>query len=58
MKKMIENKVVNDVTTQKKYVSPEIEVVYLDEEPKLLAGSTEQYRSNGFEFYDVRRDDW
>ncbi|MBO7565846.1 MAG: hypothetical protein J6T60_01935 [Bacteroidales bacterium] len=58
MKETIENKVVNDVTTKKKYVSPEIEVVYLDEEPKLLRASADQYRSNGFDFYDVRRDDW
>jgi len=39
MERRIENNVVNGVTTKKKYVSPEIEVVNLDEQPKLLAGS-------------------
>lgn len=34
-----ENKVVNGMATRKKYVSPEIEVIDLDEQPKLLAGS-------------------
>lgn len=37
---MIDNKVANGVATKrKKYVSPEIEVIDLDEQPKLLAGS-------------------
>ena len=31
--------VANDVATKKKYVSPEIEVVNLDEQPKLLSAS-------------------
>ncbi|MBO4771372.1 MAG: hypothetical protein J5595_02415 [Bacteroidales bacterium] len=39
MTEKIDNKVVNGVTTKKKYVSPEIEVIPLAEEPKLLAGS-------------------
>ena len=39
MKKMIEAKVVNDVTTKKKYVKPEIEAIVLDEQPKLLVDS-------------------
>ena len=39
MNKRIDIKVVNDVTTKKKYVSPEIEVVNLDEQPKLLSAS-------------------
>ena len=36
---MIDNKVANGVATKKKYVSPEIEVIDLDEQPRLLAGS-------------------
>ena len=39
MERRIENYVVNGATTKKKYVSPEIEVINLDEQPKLLAGS-------------------
>lgn len=39
MKKMIDDKVVNDVTTKKKYVKPEIEAIVLDEQPKLLVDS-------------------
>lgn len=39
--------VVNDVATKKKYVSPEIEVVNLDEQPKLLAGSGFSASRNG-----------
>lgn len=36
MNKKFDIKVVNGVPTRKKYVSPEIEVVNLDEQPKLL----------------------
>jgi len=36
MERRIENNVVNGATTKKKYVSPEIEVINLDEQPKLL----------------------
>jgi hypothetical protein len=39
MKEMIDNKVVNDVTTKKKYVKPEIEAIDLDAQPMLLAQS-------------------
>jgi len=39
MKEMIDNKVVNDVTAKKKYVSPEIEVIDLGYQPKLLVNS-------------------
>ena len=39
MERRIENNVVNGATTKKKYVSPEIEVVNLDEQPKLLSAS-------------------
>ena len=40
---MIQNfdiSVANDVATRGKYVSPEIEVINLDEQPKLLSAST------------------
>ena len=40
--------VVNDVATKKKYVSPEIEVVNLDKQPKLLAGSGFSASRNGY----------
>lgn len=40
--------VVNDVTTKKKYVSPEIEVVNLDEQPKLLSASGFGASRNGY----------
>ena len=39
MERRIENNVVNGATTKKKYVSPEIEVINLDEQPKLLSAS-------------------
>ena len=40
MKQRFEGNVANDVATErKKYVSPEIEVIDLDAQPQLLAGS-------------------
>lgn len=39
MNKKIDTPIVNDVTTKKKYVSPEIAVINLDETPSLLSGS-------------------
>ena len=40
MKQSFDEDVANDVATKrKKYVSPEIEVIYLDEHAPLLAGS-------------------
>ena len=39
MKENFDISVANDVATRRKYVSPEIEVINLDEQPKLLAGS-------------------
>ena len=40
MKENFDNKVANDVATKKKkYVSPEIEVIELDNQLQLLAGS-------------------
>ena len=50
MKEHFDNSVANGVATKKKYVSPEIEVVNLDEQPKLLSAST------GAKFYDIDRD--
>ena len=51
MKQSFEENVANDVATKrKKYVSPEIEVIDLDAQPRLLAGST------GAKFYDIERD--
>ena len=35
----ITNEVVKDVTTKKKYVKPDFEVINLEDTPKLLAGS-------------------
>ena len=35
----ITNKVVKGVTTKKKYVKPDFEVIDLEDTPKLLAGS-------------------
>jgi len=48
---MIDNKVVNDVTTKKKYVKPEIEAIDLDAQPQLLAQSAVP-RSFGAGFAD------
>jgi len=53
MTQRFESKVANDVATvqdKRKYASPEIEVVNLDEQPKLLSAST------GAKFYDVDRE--
>jgi len=53
MKEHFEIKVANDVATigeKRKYASPEIEVVNLEEQPKLLSAST------GAKFYDLDRD--
>ena len=53
MKQSFEENVANDVATKrKKYVSPEIEVIDLDEQPRLLAGST----THGARFRGVDRD--
>lgn len=49
---MIDNPVANGVATKKKYVSPEIEVIELDEQPKLLSAS-----GFGAGFQGVERDD-
>ena len=51
MKQSFEENVANDVATKRRtYVSQEIEVIDLDEQPRLLAGST------GAKFYDIERD--
>ena len=39
MRQSFEISVANEVATRRKYVSPEIEVVNLDEQPKLLSAS-------------------
>ena len=39
MKEKMNPTVANGVATKKKYVSPEIKVINLDEQPKLLAAS-------------------
>ena len=39
MKEQITNPVVTDVTTKKKYVKPDFEVINLEDTPKLLAAS-------------------
>ena len=51
MTENFEENVANDVATKrKKYVSPEIEVIDFDEQPRLLAGSY------GAKFSDIERD--
>ena len=40
MKEHFDISVANGAATKKKYVSPEIEVINLDEQPKLLSAST------------------
>ena len=57
MKEHFDIKVANGVATRRKYVSPEIEVINLDEQPKLLAqsftgGAGTQGLSNGGEWSD------
>jgi hypothetical protein len=54
MNKRIDFELVNDVPSpKKKYVSPEMEVFYLDEQPKLLSAS-----EFGAGFRGVSRDSW
>lgn len=56
MEKKISSPVANDVATKrKKYVSPEIEVINLDEQPKLLAGSP--FSPSGVGFDGIDEDD-
>ena len=57
MKQRFEIEVVNGATTKKKYVSPEIEVINLDEQPKLLSASAVQ-RSFGAGLGDDDSEDW
>jgi hypothetical protein len=55
MKRRFESKVANDVATiqdKRQYVRPEIEVVNLDEQPKLLSASTVQ-RNYGASFNGI-----
>ena len=51
--KELENEVVKDVTTKKKYVKPDFEAINLENTPKLLVGSdptssTGSGKSDGF----------
>ena len=39
MERIVQNPVVKDVTTKKKYVKPDFEVINLEDTPKLLAAS-------------------
>ena len=58
MKQSFEENVANDVATKrKKYVSPEIEVIDLDEQPRLLSASGVN-RSFGAGFGDDSEEDW
>ena len=58
MTENFEENVANDVATKrKKYVSPEIEVIDLDEQPKLLSASAVN-RSFGADFGDDSSEDW
>ena len=60
MKQNFEIEVANDVATfgeKMKYVSPEIEVVNLDEQPKLLSGSAVP-RSFGAGLGDDDEESW
>jgi hypothetical protein len=51
-----EQKVVTDVTTKKKYVKPDFEVIELKMEAPLLSASGEANRTFGFE--SNRRESW
>lgn len=54
MKQSFDEKVANDVATKrKKYVSPEIEVIDLDEHAPLLAGSPFGAGFNGIDEEDL-----
>ncbi len=54
MKEILNNVVANDVATRRKYVSPEIEVINLDEQPKLLSASG---FTGGASFRDIDEDE-
>ncbi len=62
MKLRFEIEVANGVATfgeKKKYASPEIEVINLDEQPKLLSASaTGVTKSFGAGFADDSEDEW
>ena len=52
MTENIKNAVADVATGKKQYVKPQIEVIDLDEQPKLLSGS-----NFGAKFNDIDRDD-
>ena len=47
MERIVHNSVVKDVTTKKKYVKPDFEVIDLEDTPKLLAASGESKPTDG-----------
>ena len=52
------NEVANGVATErKKYVSPEIEVIDLDAQPQLLAGSS-TFSTSGVGFGDIEEENF
>ena len=53
----IANSVVKDVTTKKKYVKPDFEVINLEETPKLLAASGQVDGTFGTSFRTITRDE-
>ncbi len=58
MKEQIINSVVNDVTTKKKYVKPDFEVIELNMEAPLLTGSSNDVNSTfGASFKGIQKDD-
>jgi hypothetical protein len=51
----LKNEVVKDVTTKKKYVKPDFEVIDLEDTPKLLAGSADV--NSAARFRTISRDE-
>ena len=56
MERIVQNSVVKDVTTKKKYVKPDFEVIELKMEALLLSASGEANRTFGFE--SNKRQSW
>ena len=57
MKEQINNSVVQDVTTKKKYVKPDFEVIDLEDTPNLLAASGQIDGTFGTSFRTITRDE-
>ncbi|MBO7565956.1 MAG: hypothetical protein J6T60_02510 [Bacteroidales bacterium] len=47
-----------DATVKKRYVAPEIEVIILDEEARLLSASPSANGSGNMYFNDIEETDW